>query len=136
MVKNGYYANENFSLALDRIEVCQISLFITTFHVLTWNKNCLFFFLSGFSFTDTGDSQDRRKREGTIFYSTLRLPPAHKHSDIYLQLCMWDDSHIFRIWPLEFTRLLLDEIYHLIELPVDWLIMWFLFLFVYLINWF
>ena len=46
-----------------------------------------FFFLSGFSFTDTGDAQDSRGREGTIFYSTLPLPPTHEHSDIYLQLC-------------------------------------------------
>ena len=35
------------------------------------------FFLSGFSFTDTDDLQDSRGREGTIFYSTLPLPPAH-----------------------------------------------------------
>ena len=54
-----------------------------------------FFSLSGFSFTDTDNSQDSRRREGTIFYSTLPLPPAHEHSDIYLQLCMWDDYHIF-----------------------------------------
>ena len=47
-----------------------------------------FFFLSGFSFTDTDDSQDSRGREGPIFYFTLPLPPAHEHSDIYLQLCM------------------------------------------------
>ena len=38
-----------------------------------------FFFPSGFSFTDTDDSQDSRGREGTIFYSTLPLPPAHEH---------------------------------------------------------
>ena len=76
------------------------------------NKSTLdiIFFLSGFSFTDTGDSQDSRGREGTIFYSTLPLPPAHEHSDIYLQLCMWDDYHIFLIATLVFTRLLLDEI--------------------------
>ena len=42
-----------------------------------------FFFLSGFSFTDTDNSQDSRGREGTIFYSTLLLPPAHEHSDIF-----------------------------------------------------
>ena len=54
-----------------------------------------YFFLSAFSFTDTDDSQDSRGREGIIFYSTLPLPPAHKHSDIYLQLCTWDDYHIF-----------------------------------------
>ena len=46
------------------------------------------FFLSGFSFTDSDDSQDSRGREGTILYSTLPLPPAHEHSDTYLQLCM------------------------------------------------
>ena len=37
-----------------------------------------FFFLSVF-FTDTDDLQDSRRREGTIFYSTLPLPPAHEH---------------------------------------------------------
>ena len=47
-----------------------------------------FFFLQGFSFTDTDDSQDSRGREGTILYSTLPLTPTHEHSDIYLQLCM------------------------------------------------
>ena len=82
------------------------------------------FFLLGFSFTDTDDSQDSRRREGTIFYSTLPLPPAREHSEIYLQLCMWDDYHIFLIATLVFTRLLLDGIYHLIELPFDWLMMW------------
>ena len=46
------------------------------------------FFLSGFSFTDNDDSHDGRGREGTIFYSTLPLPPAHEYSGICLQLCM------------------------------------------------
>ena len=44
-----------------------------------------FFFLSGFSFTDTDNSQDSRGREGTFLSSTLPLPPAHEHSDIYVQ---------------------------------------------------
>ena len=48
-------------------------------------------------FTDTDDSQDSRGREGTIFYSTLPLASAHEHWDIYLQLCMWDDYHVFLI---------------------------------------
>ena len=56
-------------------------------------------------------------------YSTLPLPSAHEHSDIYLQLCTWDDYHIFLIAALVFTRLLLDEIYHPIELLFDWLMM-------------
>ena len=81
------------------------------------------FFLSGFSFKDTDDSQDSRGREGRIiFYSTLPLPPTHEHWDTYLQLFMWDDYHVSLIATLEFTRLLLDEIYHLIELPFHWLI--------------
>ena len=35
---------------------------------------------------------------------------------------MWDDYHVFLVATLVFTRLLLDEIYHLIELPFEWLI--------------
>ena len=34
---------------------------------------------------------------------------------------MWDDYHVFLITTIVFTRLLLDEIYHFIELPFDWL---------------
>ena len=82
--------------------------------------NVTFFSLSGFSFTNTDDSQDSKGREGTIFYSTLPLPPAHEHWDIYLQFCMWDDYHVFLIATLVFTRLLPDEVYYLIELPFDW----------------
>ena len=122
---------------------------------LNWPRKLIpFVFLSGFSFTDTDDSQDGRGREETIFYSTLPLPPAHihlgiylfysslllppvhKHLGIYLQLCMWDDYDIFFIAPLVFTRLLLDELYHLIELPFHWLMMWYYFLFVYLMIWY
>ena len=47
-----------------------------------------FFFLSGFSFTDTDDQQDSRRREGIIYYFTPSLPIAHEHSGIYLQLRM------------------------------------------------
>ena len=39
-------------------------------------------FLSRFSFNGTDDSQDSKEREGTGFYSTLSLPPEHKHSEI------------------------------------------------------
>ena len=81
----------------------------------------LFLFIRIF-FTETGDSQDSRGRKGTIFYFNLPLPPAHEHWGIYLQFCMWDDYRVFLIATLVFTRLLLDEIYHLIELPFQWLI--------------
>ena len=81
-----------------------------------WYLNC-FFFLSVFSFTDRWFTEQQR----TTFRSTLPLPPAHKHWNIYLQLCMWDDYHVFLIATFVFTRLLLDEIYHHIRLPFDWL---------------
>ena len=83
--------------------------------------NVVVFFSIRVFFTDTDDSQDSRERERTIYF-TLPLPPAHQYWDIYLQLCMWDDYHVFLIATLVFTRLLLDEIYHLIELPFEWLI--------------
>ena len=69
------------------------------------------FFLSGFSFTDIDDSQYSMEREGTIFYSTLPLSHAHVNSDIYLQLSMRDDYHIFLIVPPVFTILLLHGSY-------------------------
>ena len=70
-------------------------------------------------FTDTANSQRSRGREETIFYSTVPLPLVHEHSDIYLKLCMRDDYQVFLIATLVFTTMLLDEIYHLIELPFD-----------------
>ena len=83
---------------------------------------------SGFYFTDTDDSRDNRGRGRTIFYFTLPLPAAREYSENYLQLCMWDDDHIFLLAPLVFTRLQLDEIYHHIGLPFDnvrfWLFTW------------
>ena len=44
------------------------------------------------------------------------LPTSNELSD------MWDDYHVFLIATVVFTRLKLDEVYHLIELPFDWLI--------------
>ena len=79
-----------------------------------------FFFSVSVFFTD--DSQGSRGGEGNIFYSTLPLLSAHEHWDIYLQLCMWDECHVFLIAPIVFTRQLLDEIYHLIEWPFEWFI--------------
>ena len=72
---------------------CSVSSFSLLFLFLLFICFHYFFFLSGFSFTDTDDSQDSRVSEGTIFYSTLPLPPAHEHWDINLQLCMWDEYH-------------------------------------------
>ena len=81
-----------------------------------------FFFSIRVFLTDTDDLQGGRGREGTIFYPTLPLPPAHEHWGINMQLCMWDDYHVFLFATLVFTRLLVDDIYHLIDLPFEWLI--------------
>ena len=65
--------------------------------------SCNFFLIRVFFHGHWRLTGDSRGREGTIFYSTLPFPPAHKHSDIYLKLCMWDDYHIFLITPLVLT---------------------------------
>ena len=94
--------------------------------ILGWRvAECFsFFFLSGFSFTNTDDSQDSRGRQRAIFYSNPSpIASSHEHSKIYLQLCMWDDYHIFLIVRLVFARLLLDEMYDRIKFPFDWLMM-------------
>ena len=77
-------------------------------------------------------SQNSRPRKGTIYCSSLPLPPAQKHSDISLEIYMWDDYHVFLIALCVTSRLVLDEIQCLIELLFDWLMMQCLFLFVYL----
>ena len=80
-----------------------------------------FFFYQGFLYGHWRFTGQQGKRgDHLLFHSPL--PPAHEHWEIYLQLYMWDDYHVFLITTLVFTRLLLDEIYHLIELPFEWLI--------------
>ena len=72
------------------------TIFFQFIFIRMYTTDDLFFiFLSGFSFTDTDDSQDSRERDETIFYYTIPLTPTHKHSDIYLHFCMWDDYHVF-----------------------------------------
>ena len=83
-------------------------------------------------FTDTDDSQDSRGRVGTIFYSTLPFPPTHEHWHIYLQLCMWDDYHVFLMatvtrWDLPPYRITT------ILVTIWWCNVC---LFVYLMNWY
>ena len=55
----------------------------------------LFFFSIRVFFHKHWRLTGQQGKGGTIFYSALPLPPAPEHSDIYLQLCMWDDYHIF-----------------------------------------
>ena len=76
------WRNSEISLQAD----CKITLSSRNFKLFYF-----VFFLSGFSFTDTGDSQDSSGTEGTIFFPTLSPPPAHEYLNIYLKLYMWDD---------------------------------------------
>ena len=91
---------------------------------------CIFFFLSGFSFRDTDDSQDRKGREGTIHF--------HQLTSIEIFICNFTCemtityfySQCFCLpdcYSIRFTTL---SNYHLI----DSLMMQCLF--VYLMNWF
>ena len=82
---------------------------------------CVFFFYQGFLhryWRFTG--QQGKGGDHLLFHSTTST--RSRTLRIYLQLCMWDDYHVFLITTLVFTRLLLDEIYHLIELTFEWLI--------------
>ena len=95
----------------------------------------VFFFYQGFLSWTLTTHRTAGEGRGTFLFSTLPVPPACEHSDIYVQLCTRDDCHTFLIATLVFIRLLLDEIYHRIELLFDWL-MWCWFKFVCLLIWF
>ena len=75
--------------------------------------NLLLIFKSFFYlvFIDMNKWHDSRGREGDHLYSSLPLPLAHEHSDIYFQLCIWDDYRRFSIAVHAISRLILDEIY-------------------------
>ena len=100
-------------------------------------NNCFwknfFFFYQGFlsqTLTIHGVAGEGR---GPSFIPLYHFHPRSRTLRHFFQLCMWDDHHVFLIATLLFTRLLiatllfirllLDEIYHLIKLPFDWLIM-------------
>ena len=78
------------------------SKFITSF-VYPFLLFCFFF--KGFLSRPLTTHRIAGEGRGPFF-----IPPAHEHSEIYLQLCIWDDYHMFLIATLVFTRLLLDEI--------------------------
>ena len=69
-----------------------------------FNHVFVFLFFVFFSIRVFFHGHRQIKREGTVFYSTLPLPSSDEHSDIYLQLCTWDDYRIFLIATLVFTR--------------------------------
>ena len=126
---NGY--SESFVLK-------QLNIFLITYRkwvstMTAYLKRRAFFSIRVFFHGHWQLTGEQGKRgDHLLFHSTTST--AHEHSDIYLQLCTWDDYHIFLIVMLVFTRLLVNEIYHLIELLFDWLMMWCWFLFVCLLN--
>ena len=76
--------------------------------------------------------QQGKGGDHVLFLSTTS---THSQAFRHLKLCIWDDYHVLLIPSLVTTRLPLDEIYHLIELHFEWLMMQYLFLFVYLMVW-
>ena len=84
-----------------------------------------FSFLSGFSFTDTDDSQDSRGRERTIFFphsttSTCSRTFRHLFATLHVRWL----SHIFNSTGCIYQTVSRWD-YHLIELPCVWLMMWY-----------
>ena len=55
--------------------------------------------------------KDNRKREGDIFYCSIKLPSAYKHWDSYLHLYIWDVYLVYLIVAHVITNFLFDEIY-------------------------
>ena len=55
----------------------------------------IFFFLSGFSFTDTDNSQDSRGREGTILFHSTTSTRSRTFRHLFATLHMRWLSHIF-----------------------------------------
>ena len=88
--------------------------------------NCLFFSIRVFfhrHWKFTG--QEGKRGEHLLFNCTTS---TRLWTFRHLQLCMWDDYHIFLIATLVFTRLLFSEIGDLIKLLFDWLMMQCLFI--------
>lgn len=57
------------------------------------------FFVSGFSFTGTNNSQDNRGKEGNIFASPLPISPTYGHSYFYCSLATEMSSlHFYSLW--------------------------------------
>ena len=93
-----------------------------------------FFFLSGFSFTDTDNSQDSRGREGTILFHSTTSTHSRTFRHLFATLQVRWLSHIFNRNACIYQTAT-DDIYHLIELLFHWLMMWCWFSFDCLLIW-
>ena len=58
-----------------------------------WYMHFYFIFLSGFSYTFTG----QQRKGANHLYSFLPFPLAHEQWNLYVQLLIWDDSDVFLI---------------------------------------
>ena len=95
-----------------------------SFIFLRWNDfdlHMFIFFSIRVSFHRHWRFTGQQKKGGDHLLFHSKFSPAHEQWDIYLQLYMWDVYHVFLMATLVFIRLLLDEIYHLIESLFDWL---------------
>ena len=101
--------------------VRQKRLVLIVFRRWFWQTVSLDFFYQGFFPQNLTIHKTAREGKGSMLYSSLRLQSTQKLSDISLQLCMWDDYHVLLIVTLVTFRIPINDIYHLIELPIDWL---------------
>ena len=80
----------------------------------------IYFFLSRFSFTDTEDSQDirRRDRPSSFFSTTFTCSQKviYWHATLHVRWL----PHIFNYTTCNYWAATFNEIYHLGELPFDW----------------
>ena len=77
------------------------------------------FFVSGFSSKTLTIHRTTGEGRGPSFISLYHF---HLLIKIETFICNTDDYHVSLIATLVFTRLLFDELYHLLELPFEWLI--------------
>ena len=75
---------------------------------------CKYIYLSGFSFAETGDSQDSRRRDH--IYPSLPFSPTLEHSDIFGTFAY--EKNMFLITARAFTTLLLSNIISLLEFRI------------------
>ena len=97
-------------MIFNRLENVQKAIYVKINKFNSW----IFFSIRVF-FHRHSQLTGQQGKGGTIFHSTRSRKFRH------LQFSTWDDYHIFLIATLVFTRLLLDEIYHLTNYHLtDW----------------
>ena len=115
-----YYAKgkwqwrQGYSFCFESYHFLIRKCFFTPAYFSLFNLTC--FFHRHWRFT----GQQGKRGDHLLFLSTISTrSETLRH---LFELCMWDNYHVFLIATLVFTRLLHDKIYHLIELPFEWLI--------------